>query len=383
MITGLPGELRNPLEQLMALPLDPGRLLRLPLGIPRRVGDGLGVIARGSAAGEALVELANKGEVYALVRLVGRLLDVPEGFPLPLVELIARAHDLGDFAALWAIEGLGHEDAAAAWAAGLTPRRLLVDRPGPALPVGSLLMLHAGVGLGIAEHLLDPVDPWSSSERLRRAVRESVALARENSLPGYAGATLESLGLVTGLFHPPLVPRVDAALERETPDVRDYFWHGVGRSLYFSPTSFLPCSTWESFRAAARLAPDERARRNAVAGLAWALCLVNQRQPAVLDELVVAPHGRELCRDGAFANGVASAVVMRDETTPGAAFVEDFCAYRPRRSSPDLWRQLVARPCRRALEVYRPALARAGRLGEVFRFTDLDRLVGELDGGTG
>lgn len=382
MITGLPGELRNPLEELMSVPLDPSRLLRLPLSVPRRMADGLAVLARGPAAGEALVELANKGEVYTLVRLVGRLLGVPEGFPLPLEELLVRAHGLGEFAELWAVEGLGHQDASAAWAAGLTPRRLLAGRPGPPLPAASLLMLHAGVGLGIAEHLLDPVGPWSSAERLREAVRESVALARENSMPGYAGATLESLGLVTGLFHPPQVPRVDAALAGETPDVRDYFWHGVGRSIYFGPTSFLPCSTWENFRAAASLAPDERARRNAIAGLVWALCLVNQRQPEVLDELVVAPHGRELAGDPAFANGIASSVVMRAETTPGADFVAAFCAHRPRRSPPELWRRLVAEPCRRALEVYRPALARAGRLGDVFRFTDLDRLVAGLDGGS-
>ena len=376
----VPGELRGPLEELLALPLDPGRALRFPLDLAARAGAGLGVVARGPGPSFAAAEeLRNKGEVYVVVRGVSLLLRIPDRFPLPLLELTERAYAQGPFRALWAVEGLGHDYAESFFAHDVEPRDLLTAPSTRDLPVESLLMLHAGIGLGLAEEGLEYAIPWTSQERLRRIVARVVDRCRDSSRPGYLGAALESLGLVTGLFHPPQVAAIDEALCAVAPGVRGFYWHGVGRSAYFAPLGFVPGSISRTLEQVRRTAPGPAERRDAVAGLAWGFTLVNQRQPRILEDLVVAPEGEELVADGAFANGVASSVVMRAETTPGAPFIEALCDYRPRRAG-ELWEELVGRPCRRAVDRYRPTLARAGRLDEVFRYTDLERLVDDLGG---
>lgn len=316
----------------------------------------------------ALTEVRNKLEVYALVRHVDRWIGIPDAVPLPLDALLARAYGLGPYRALWAVEGLGHRYAASWFEAGREPEGLLTGRD---LPPESLLMMHAGIGLGFAERLLEGVSRETPTEALRSHLSEFLRLCRESARPGYLGAAYESLGLVAGFFHPGRVGAIDRALrELGADDVVGLYWHGVGRSIYFRPANFLPASTWRVFESARRAAPDETARKDAWAGLAWAVTLVNQRHPQVLSELLVEPHGEELARDDAFANGVASANVMREDTTPGAPFVAAFSSARPRGGErvDALWEELVARPCRRALEDDHPALRGEGRLDSVFRY---------------
>jgi len=359
----------------------PDLFARLGADLAERTASGLRIASSPRESLAAAVEIANKGEVYLLVRQVGRLLGVPDGFPLPLLELVARAYGLGPFQALWAVEGLGHDYAVSWFTAGIEPRGILTTAPrARALPPESLLMMHAGIGLGFAERLLEGAGRDTPPEALRLLVADVLRLCRESSRPGYLGAALESLGLVTGLFHRPLVPGVDRALrDLSETEVLGFYWHGVGRALYFRAVNFLPCSTWPVFDAARRAAPDDAARRNAWAGLAWAITLVNQRQPWILAELLVEPHGEELARDDAFADGVASSIVMRYDSTPGAPFIEPFCAFRPRgpARAHELWEALVARPCRLALEVYYPALRAEDRLGSIFRYRPLPGLAGE------
>jgi hypothetical protein len=360
--------------------LGPDLFARLGVDMAERTASGLRVAASPQGSLAALTEIRNKAQVYVLVRQVSRLIGVPETFPLPLLELVARSYALGPFPALWAVEGLGHDYAVSWFDAGLEPRGLLTTVPrARALPPASLPMMHAGIGLGFAERLLEGAGAKTTAEALRLLVADVLRLCRTSSRPGYLGAALESLGLVTGLFHPALVAAVDDALRALGElEVLGFYWHGVGRSIYFRPANFLPCSTWHVFEIARRLAPDEAARRNAWAGLSWAVTLVNQRQPWILADLLVAPHGAELAEDDAFANGVASSIVMRYDTTPGAPFIEPFCAFRPRGSARELelWEALVARPCRLALSVYYPTLAAEDRLGSIFHYQRLPGLFG-------
>lgn len=360
-----------------------GLMVRLGVDLAERTASGLRIAASPRESLAATIEVRNKAEVYLLVRQVGRLIGVPDTYPLPLLELVARSYGLGSFRALWAVEGLGHDYALSWFEAGLEPRGILTTAPrARALPAPSLLMMHAGIGLGFAERLLEGAGRETPPETLRLIAAEVIRLCRENSRPGYLGAAYESLGLVTGLFHPVLVPGMDAALrDLQAHDVLGFYWHGVGRAIYFRAANFLPCSTWHVFEIARRSAPDDAARRSAWAGLAWAITLVNQRQPWILSELLVAPHGEELAADDAFADGVASSIVMRHDTTPQAPFVERFCAFRPQGSprTRELWQELMARPCRLALEVYYPALRAEDRLGSIFRYRHLPGLA--LPGG--
>jgi len=89
-----------------------------------------------------------------------------------------------------------------------------------------------------------------------------------------------------------------------------YFWHGVGRGAYFAPANSLPywSDPWQCFETSMRI-PHELGRRNAVAGCAWAMTLVNLRQPEIIATLLD-QYGSQLAADDAFANGVFSALAV-------------------------------------------------------------------------
>jgi hypothetical protein len=203
-------------------------------------------------------------------------------------------------------------------------------------------------------------------------------MCRQNSRPGYVGAALESLGLVTRDFHPQaLVPVIDRELGPLDEEAQAYFWHGVGRAIYFSPTYFLPVgrSPWQAVEMARGEAPHELGRQNAIAGLAWAVTMVNLLQPQVL-ESVIRQHADEFARDDAFSDGVASSLIMRYDTSPGQEFIAAFLGHQP--TDPGLatwWDNLVRGPCAEALGRYYPVLKEQGRLGEVFRYQPLADLV--------
>jgi hypothetical protein len=196
-----------------------------------------------------------------------------------------------------------------------------------------------------------------------------VSLCRDNSRPGYVGAAYESLGLVTRTFHRDLIADVDRVLQQSAGDLVGYFWHGVGRATYFAPGNFLPCCDidWAS---APSIAPHEIGRLNFTAGLAWAVTLVNMRQPAIMERLLE-HHGDVVARTPAFANGVSSSILMRHDTTPDAPFLDAFLDYQPAQDASQtarLWETEVRGPAVDALRDWYDRLRRAGRLGEVFRF---------------
>lgn len=326
-------------------------------------------------------ELLDKLEVYRLVRGVGERIGVPApGEPFDLETLVARAYALDDFAALWAVEGLGHDFAERVWPdRGPHPRGLLAGERAAGLPAKSLLMLHAGIGLAFAQRLLGELPPDAPAERIRSTVADVLELCRNNSRPGLEGAAMESLGLVTRTFHGDRVGAVDGALRAlDDEAARGFFWHGVGRALYFLPINFLPAgdATWRPFDMGFAEASDPVARRNVLAGLGWAFTLVHMRRPELMTGLLLAPHGARLEREVGFSDGVASSVVMRTDTTPGAPLVRAFLDHSPPAATAGRWRALVVDPARRALDEVYPRLRREGRLGEIFRAGGEGRCTG-------
>jgi len=329
-------------------------------------------------------ELLNKAEVFTLVPAVAPLIGEPLKGPLPpLPQLVANAYALGDFFSLWAIEGLGHDYGNSFWKQGVRPHGILSPEVARDLPSGSLPMLNAGIGLSMARTIFDGLRWDTPAAEIRRMVAEIVRLDRDNALPGYTGAAYENLGLTTRTLRPTMVSAVDQAIREVAPQVRGYFWHGVGRSIYFWFSNFLPCSDWQIFQMARREAPDEEARLNAWAGAAWGYVLVNQRQPRITAELLIGPHGEELAQNGGFVNGVASSMMMRFDTTPDAPFIQEFIRYRPEGSNgrlTELWDRLVRIPSETALNVYYPVIQRHGRMGDIFQYRDLAAYVRDLQG---
>lgn len=368
--------------------LNPSVALSLTGNPVARAADGLRLFLAGGNVWTSAQEILKKTEIFLLVPAVAPLIGEPPHGLLPLPPMVANAYGLGDFPSLWAIEGLGHDYADRFWQQGMVPQGILSPEVVKDLPSGSLPMLNAGIGLSMARTLYDGNAlagfprglRWDTPEaEIRRMAAEIVRLDRDNATPGYTGAAYENFGLATRLLRPTMVPAVDQAIREVAPEVRGYFWHGVGRCLYFWLVNFLPCSDWQVFQMARHEAPDEAALLNAWAGAAWGYALVTQQKPELMADLLLQLNGEELAENGGFANGIASSMMMRFDTTPDAPFIEPFIQYQP--PDPrvaDLWRRLVRTPAETALHVYYPALKQSGRLGEIFQYNDLPALVAQL-----
>jgi hypothetical protein len=339
------------------------------------------LIASPHTARRTWLEMLNKLEIFNLVQNASSILGVPDDRFLPLPELVEKAYSLSPFQALWALEGMGEHYTKSYWTSFGPPKGLLFQENAP-VPEKSLLMLHAGMGLFFANYLMGAgtpaLTPVSPPGAFKAVVHEFVRLARDNARPGYLGPVIESLGLDVRDFYPKIVQGVRRALLEVAPELVGYYWHGVGRALYFSRRYFLPVlgTVWAGVDNEVCTAPE---RLNAIAGLTWAVVLVNMRQPEIVESALQMCIANSPPQEG-FANGVASSLVMRQSTTPNAPFISALGEYRPpEKSTLALWEELVAQPARDALNEYEPVLRRHDATGEVFRFQDLPLLVSRLN----
>jgi hypothetical protein len=338
-----------------------------------------------------LQELQNKVQVFTLVRTILSLLQLPSEPPYPpLLEVVQRAYAMEMYPALWAVEGIGHWYGDTFFRRHEVPRGLMTQASVRDLPEESLTMLHAGMGMSFAQHWMQTVNHLSCSADVCHALGQILALCRGNSRSGYEGAALESLGLIArnGQFYSEtrpdeMVQIVSRELARLDPEALEYFWHGVGRAHYFLPIQFIP--GYGSIRHAVgvirQAAPNRSAWLNAMAGLGWGVSMVNIRHPQIVANLL-RYYGAQLSVDDGFANGVASSIMMRYDTTPEAPFITSYYLYEPDPADAQLvrlWQSQVRQPCAVALQEYYPALRQRHRLGEIFRYQSLPALVAQLD----
>jgi hypothetical protein len=323
-------------------------------------------------------ELLNKVEVFRLVRNLSSILKLSDGDSSSLAELVQKAYSRSPFEALWAVEGVGHYYADEYWKRLGPPRGLLLEA-NPALPTKSLLMLHAGMGLCFADRLIGNLTTESTPSEVRDALEQFVRLCRENSRPGYLGAAIESLGIVTRDFYPDLFRPITAQFRFVASEFTGYYWHGIGRAIYFSRKFFLPrlFSMWSDVN---HEATSESARQGVMAGLSWAFTLVNMRQPDIV-ESALRSYSDNSSRGEAFSNGVCSCIIMRTDTTPEEPFVSAFYRHRPSPRSSELtsiWEQRISEPAIIGIDAYYPVLCRQHALDQVFRHQDLGELVKHL-----
>jgi hypothetical protein len=333
----------------------------------------------GEAGFLAWQEIRNKLEVFLLVRTLPDVLGLSPGSGVGLPDLVERAYSLPAFQALWAVEGVGHYYADDRWGRSGPPEGLLQDEGVGDVPDKALSMLHAGMGLAFADRLLGAIPPDFEESAVQGAVHEFVRLSRTNSLAGYLGAALESLGLVSRDFYPELVSAVDRHLQQTAPEALGFFWHGVGRALYFSRAYFLPVmrTAWESID---REASHPLGRANVMAGLAWAVTLVNMRQPKIMEEVLQSYIAPSSLIDE-FTNGLSSSLLVRQDTTPNEEFVMAFYEHQPTSGGPALvaqWNSWIAEPVKEAIQQCYPVLKQRRSLGDLFRFCAIRLPVGGL-----
>ncbi len=288
---------------------------------------------------------------------------------------MAEAYALGPYAD-WAIEGLGHDYAAWRLTGGAT-RGILTDGAAASLPAGTLTMMHAGLGLALAERTLPRLTPWCTHRQFEGYLADYAGWCVAHGQAGFRGAAWESLGLVARTWHPGLVPGLAAACEGRDDGVAGFFWHGAGRALYFLPAYIVPVlSPW---RGADREAPHDLARRNLHAGLAWAWTLVNIRHAAILAGLVDVVDSQ--LKAEAIANGITSALVVAIDTTPNDPYVLDLSSRGPAGSAraSAAWNALVRPAVAMALNRLHPLLRDRGALDAVFRYAELNSLAGRLE----
>ncbi len=359
--------------------LNPSYMMHMMSDLVEGSSEAFGAVATERSRNALKDQFQNISDVLDYVNHVDAPSKLSADGTYPLEERIAEYYSRGDYPALWLIEGLGERFAQAHLAAQPDVRDLLTTGPGGTLPDKVQLMMHAGIGIAFAKNAIDRLTPWSAEADVTAAIKRFLRLVRENSIPGDDGPALESLGLVTRTWYPQLVSLVSRRLLALDADAYEFFWHGAGRAMYFSPMYMLPgLSPWE---AADEEPPDEIARLNARAGVAWAFTIVNVRQPAVAADFLRHRESRVKGNE-AYTNGVHSTLIMAGDMVPGHKYVTEFCAYKPDAGEPKLveaWNKHIGDDLHDRIDKYRQALKAHDKLGEVFRFHKLPQFVFDLD----
>jgi hypothetical protein len=364
----------------------PRGMARAALDVLQQSAAALRLVSPGLESRLAWQEFQNKLQAFNQFERVDQLPGLPSDGTIQLPELIRRADTLDPYLFVWATEGLGHYYAETVWEQRGEPRQLLTDESARDLPEKTFAALHAGMGLAFANRLLGTINSANARDDTSRALRRFVALCRENSRPGYTGAAFEALGLVARNLYPQLLHLIDRQLMEAEENLQPYFWHGVGRAIYFAPTNFLSRagSSWRAVLMTQEEPPHELGKRNALHGLIWALTLVNIREPEIL-EAFLQQYGARLPESEAFSGGVSSALIIWRDSTVEDPSLRRFYQHQPDSDDPhlvQLWADLVRQPATEALQNFYPVLKKHERLGEVFRCQSLVSLVDELERGT-
>ncbi len=322
----------------------------------------------------------NTRYIFTLVRNNPEKLGIPKSGAFDLEEFMEKAYGIGDFENIWSVEGLGHVYTQRAWNGRDDAEGIMWEGQAAAMPDKSLTMMHAGLGLCLAESLLKQLTPASSVAETERVLKLFIKLCNNNSRPGYVGCALESLGLVTRCFNYPMVDLVQRVLGGMDETAWEFFWRGAGRALYFSPGHMVQ-PLFSPWIAAEQEAPNERAHRILKAGISWPSNIVNMRHPEIFEDLIrrrgAAEENEETIR-----HGVAASTTMAVDITPNHPVVMDYLSYIPKNSDPEvqrLWKKLVHDPVYNAVHRYQPVLKRHQKLDQVFRLQDLDVLVDRLE----
>ncbi len=291
------------------------------------------------------LEFGNKARAFELFANVNVCLGLLPGGSYQAWELVERACALEPWESVWAVEGTGYL-LAQRFADGSGP---IFDRRRMPVPRRCIIPLHAGLGLSLAQRSLALLGSSSGGTCLiREAVTSFARMCRANVTRGYEPIAYEALGLVTRTQYRSHLKPVASAVGAIRREMEELFWHGVGRGMYFQLENAVPasCAPWVAVAEADTAAPHERARRNMLAGLVWAMTLVNLRHPAVI-ELFLRYHADSVCPGGIFRNGFESAVRVWLDAAPHDLAARALALHVPGSAMALLWKDAVTEPCRR------------------------------------
>jgi len=312
-------------------------------------------------------EFQNKLEAFCLFEYVDYALSLSDSGPLSLSQLVARADRLNPYDSVWATEGVGHYYGQACLLHQGCPQSLQASPESLGIPKSSLVPLNSGLGLALAEACFEPENHGQRVDCQRLMTFAQWCL--DYCTHGCEAIGFESLGLVARSLHPHLVPEIDELLSRHHPELVEYFWHGVGRALYFSPSLLFPIrpDPWYGLEMCLKEVPHELGKRNAIAGFSWALALVNIRHPEIVAEFLNR-HATQVPYPEAIVNGFCSALLIWRDAQPRQRHVDDFVDVSRGSSNLPLrriWAKYVAEPWTQTLCEHRWD---EGKMGLLFRY---------------
>jgi len=314
------------------------------------------------------IELRNKLEAFTLFEHVDMELRLPAFADQSLVALAPQAELLGPYFSVWATEGIGHYYADSHLSSNKPVSSLLQAAQDNGLSTSALVPLHAGIGLALAESILAKID-GKNADQVSDQIKDFLNLCRSNVHPEHLEIIYEALGLATRNLYPHLLSTMQSCLSALSEELPEYFWHGVGRALYFSPsTLFSHDASGVGFDMCMAEPPSDLARRNAVAGFAWALTLVNIRQPKIIAAFLQR-HGSTMVEHEAFVNGTHSALIIWTKSSSNAHDLNRLKNYQGNKTTPDIsyvWNRYIGEACRRA-SLY-CGLDENKHLGKLFRY---------------
>ena len=326
----------------------------------------------------------NTRYIFTLVRNNPEKLGIPKTGPVDLEVFMPKAYGIGDFENIWSVEGLGHVYSQRVWKdkwnCSEDAHDILIEGQAADMPKKSFCMMHAGLGLAVAESLMKQLTPESPTSEVQRVLKIFIKLCKNNSVPGYVGCALESLGLVTRCFNFPMTNLVHSVLFDLDETAWEFFWRGAGRALYFSPGHMVQ-PLYSPWIAAEQEAPNQRALNILKAGISWPTNIVNMQTPEIFEDLI-RRRGADEEVAGTIAHGVAASTTMAMDTTPNHPVVRDYINYVPKSKDPkvrDLWKKIVHDNAYNAKHRYQPVLHAHGMMDQVFRFQDLEALVSKLE----
>ncbi|HWF12072.1 MAG TPA: hypothetical protein VG297_26570 [Bryobacteraceae bacterium] len=364
------------------LTLNPRYWAKLPRHIAQQ--SSLAYAAAGPQRDLYTQQAKNTRYIFTLVRNNPEKLGIPKSGEFDLAEFMRRAYSVGDFENIWVVEGLGHVYSQRMWHlkwnCSEDAHDILIEGQAASMPGKSLTMMHAGLGLAVAESLMKQLTPDSRVREVERVLKIFIKVCNNNSRPGYVGCALESLGLVTRCFNYPMTDLVQNVLANLDPVAWEFFWRGAGRALYFSP-AHMAQPLYSPWIAAEQEAPNARAHKILKAGIAWPTNIVNMRTPEIFEDLI-RRRGVAEESEGTIAHGVAASTTMALDITPNHPVVKTYLEYTPRSTDPTvrrLWDKLVRSQVYNAVHRYQPVLSAHGMMDQVFRLQDLEALVDRLD----
>ena len=204
---------------------------------------------------------------------------------------------------------------------------------------------------------------------------------------GFAGAAYENLGLVCRTQYPELIPDIDRLLLALDTKMAAYFWHGVGRALYFLPTGFVPSnrSMCRVLKESQEEPPHCSGQVECHSGSSMGVYIGQHARNARIMEAFLRNCGASLPDAEAFVNGVQSALMIWCDCAGQDPILRRFCEHRPDLSggeAANLWEWYAGRPSRRAARDY-PVVEAHGRVGELFRFQSMPMWIDGLRGSSG